>query len=95
LPRRPRLTALAFLLLALPMLGVATLAAGTLLITAVGRDPFDPHTYFQLCPVLTGGACIALSGWQILAIGAVAFVLGMALVIAGVRRSRSSGSGRA
>ena len=53
LPRRPRLTALAFLLLALPMFGVAALAAGTLLITSVGRDPFDPHAYFRLCPVVT------------------------------------------
>lgn len=77
------------------MLGVATLAAGTLLITGVGRDPFDPHTYFRLCPVVTGGACIALSGWEMLAIGTVAFVLGMASVIAGVRRSRSPGSGSA
>ena len=95
MPRRPRLTALAFLLLALPMLGVAALAVGTLLITSVGRDPFDPHTYFRLCPVVTGGTCIAFSGWQVLAIGAVAFVIGMALVIAGVRRSRSPARGRA
>lgn len=77
------------------MLGVAALAAGTLLITSVGRDPFDPHTYFRLCPVVTGGTCIALSGWEMLVIGAVAFVLGMALVIAGVRRSRSSARGSA
>jgi hypothetical protein len=95
LPRRPRLTALAFFLLALPMLGVAALATGTLLTTSVGRDPFDPHTYLRLCPVITGGACIAFSGREMLVIGAVAFVLGMALVIAGVRRSRSTGSGSA
>lgn len=93
LPRRRHLTALAFLLLALPMLGVAALAAGTLLITSVGRDPFDPHTYFQLCPVVTGGTCTALSGWQVLAMGAVAFVVGMALVIAGVRQARSQTTG--
>ena len=77
------------------MLGVAALAAGTLLITSVGRDPFDPHTYFRLCPGVTGGACIAFSGWQVLAIGAVAFVLGITLVIAGVRRSRSAARGSA
>lgn len=89
LPRRPRLTALAFLLLAVPMLVVATFAAGALLITAAVRNPFDPRTYFQLCPVITGGTCMTLSGRQVLAVGAAAFVLAMALLIAGARRSRS------
>lgn len=77
------------------MLGVAALAAGMLLITSAALDPFDPHTYFRLCPVVTGGACTAFSGREMLSIGAVAFVVSMALVIAGVRRSRSPARGSA
>lgn len=84
------MAALAFLLLAMPTLGVAAVAASALLITAIGRNPFDPRTYFRLCPVAIDGACIAMSGWQALAIGAVALVIGAGLLIAGVHLWRSA-----
>lgn len=91
--RRPRLTALAFFLLAVPILGVAALAAGTLLITSAARDPFDSHTYFRLCPVVTNGACTEFSGWQVLAIALVSLTIGARLVVTGIRRYRSTARG--
>ena len=75
------------------MLGVSALAAGTLLITSAARDPFDSHTYFRLCRVVTNGACTEFSGWQVLAIALVSLTIGAGLVVAGIRRYRSTARG--
>ena len=75
----------------MPMLGVtAVVLACVPGIMATGRNPFDPHTCFRLCPVATDGACIAMSGRQALAIGAMAPVFGAGLLIAGVHLWRSA-----
>jgi hypothetical protein len=36
----------------MPMLGVAALAAGVLVITVIHRDPFDPYIHHPLYPTI-------------------------------------------
>lgn len=74
---------------ALSMFGIALIVVDVLHTIGGIAHAFDEHAHVRLCPSAAEAACLALSGWQLLAIGLVAIAIGSGLIAAAIRRWRS------
>lgn len=86
---RHRTTSILLFSVALSMFGIALIVVDVLHAIGGIAHAFDGHAYVRLCPAATEATCLALSGWQLLAIGLVAIAIGSGLVVAAIRRWRS------
>ncbi len=86
---RHRTTSILLFSVALSMFGIALIVVDVLHAIGAIAHAFDGHAYVRLCPAAAEAACLALSGWQLLAIGLVAIAIGSGLVVAAIRRWRS------